>query len=448
MTRNTMSSKNYAFFVSITAALGGFLFGFDTAVISGAERAIQEVWELSDWMHGLAIASALYGTVIGALFGGIPADKFGRKKSLLWIGLFYLISALGSGLAWDVTSFTLFRFLGGLGVGASSVVAPMYISEIAPAKNRGLLVALYQFNIVFGIVIAYVSNYLIGTAGLLEDWRWMLAAEGVPALIYSAMIFRIPESPRWLIGKFNDQIQAREILTRTDPDGVDEAIKLAIEEEQKIKQKGSFSALFKKRFMPTTTMAILIAFFNQVSGINAIIYFAPRVFEMAGISTESALISTIGIGIVNLLATFLGLYLIDKIGRKKLMFIGSLGYIVFLSLMAYNFLGPGISSTWLPIFVFGFITSHAVGQGSVIWVFISEMFPNDLRAYGQSVGSFTHWILAAIIANVFPFFANQFGPGYIFTFFAFMMVCQLLWVIFKMPETKGRSLEEIHQNIH
>ncbi|WP_083796165.1 sugar porter family MFS transporter [Algoriphagus machipongonensis] len=448
MTRNTMSSKNYAFFVSITAALGGFLFGFDTAVISGAERAIQEVWELSDWMHGLAIASALYGTVIGALFGGIPADKFGRKKSLLWIGLFYLISALGSGLAWDVTSFTLFRFLGGLGVGASSVVAPMYISEIAPAKNRGLLVALYQFNIVFGIVIAYISNYLIGTAGLLEDWRWMLAAEGVPALIYSAMIFRIPESPRWLIGKFNDQVQAREILTRTDPDGVDEAIKLAIEEEQKIKQKGSFSALFKKRFMPTTTMAILIAFFNQVSGINAIIYFAPRVFEMAGISTESALISTIGIGIVNLLATFLGLYLIDKIGRKKLMFIGSLGYIVFLSLMAYNFLGPGISSTWLPIFVFGFITSHAVGQGSVIWVFISEMFPNDLRAYGQSVGSFTHWILAAIIANVFPFFANQFGPGYIFTFFAFMMVCQLLWVIFKMPETKGRSLEEIHQNIH
>ncbi|EAZ83245.1 arabinose-proton symporter [Algoriphagus machipongonensis] len=443
-----MSSKNYAFFVSITAALGGFLFGFDTAVISGAERAIQEVWELSDWMHGLAIASALYGTVIGALFGGIPADKFGRKKSLLWIGLFYLISALGSGLAWDVTSFTLFRFLGGLGVGASSVVAPMYISEIAPAKNRGLLVALYQFNIVFGIVIAYISNYLIGTAGLLEDWRWMLAAEGVPALIYSAMIFRIPESPRWLIGKFNDQVQAREILTRTDPDGVDEAIKLAIEEEQKIKQKGSFSALFKKRFMPTTTMAILIAFFNQVSGINAIIYFAPRVFEMAGISTESALISTIGIGIVNLLATFLGLYLIDKIGRKKLMFIGSLGYIVFLSLMAYNFLGPGISSTWLPIFVFGFITSHAVGQGSVIWVFISEMFPNDLRAYGQSVGSFTHWILAAIIANVFPFFANQFGPGYIFTFFAFMMVCQLLWVIFKMPETKGRSLEEIHQNIH
>ncbi|MBN7816071.1 sugar porter family MFS transporter [Algoriphagus pacificus] len=443
-----MSSKNYAFFVSITAALGGFLFGFDTAVISGAERAIQEVWELSDWMHGLAIASALYGTVIGALFGGVPADKFGRKKSLLWIGLFYLISAVGSGLAWDVTSFTLFRFLGGLGVGASSVVAPMYISEIAPAKNRGLLVALYQFNIVFGIVMAYVSNYLIGTAELDQDWRWMLAAEGVPALIYSVMIFRIPESPRWLIGKFNDQIQARAILTRTDPDGVDEAIKMAIEEEQKIKKKGSFSALFEKRFFPTTIMAIIFAFFNQVSGINAIIYFAPRVFEMAGISTESALISTIGIGVVNLLATFLGLYLIDRIGRKKLMYMGSVGYIISLSLMAYNFLGPGIPTFWLPIFVFGFIASHAIGQGAVIWVFISEMFPNDLRAYGQSIGSFTHWILAAIIANIFPFFANQFGPGYIFSFFAVMMLFQLLWVRFRMPETKGRTLEEIHQNIH
>ncbi|WBL44954.1 sugar porter family MFS transporter [Algoriphagus halophytocola] len=443
-----MSSKTYAFFISLTAALGGFLFGFDTAVISGAERAIQEVWALSDWMHGLAIASAFYGTVIGALVGGIPADRFGRQKSLLWIGLFYLISAIGSGLAWDVTSFTLFRFIGGLGVGASSVVAPMYISEIAPAKNRGLLVALYQFNIVFGIVIAYLSNYLIGTAEIAQEWRWMLAVEGIPALIYSILIFRIPESPRWLIGKKNNEAEARAILARTDPDGVDEAIRLAIAEEKKITQAGSFKAIFAKRFLPTTLMAIMFAFFNQLSGINAIIYFAPRVFEMAGISTENALISTIGIGVVNLLATFLGLYLIDRIGRKKLMYIGSVGYIISLSLMAYNFLGTGIPSSWLPFFVFAFITSHAIGQGSVIWVFISEMFPNELRAYGQSIGSFTHWILAAIIANVFPFFVNQFGPGYIFSFFAVMMVWQLLWVRYRMPETKGRSLEEIHQNIH
>jgi sugar porter (SP) family MFS transporter len=442
-----MSSNRYAFFVSITAALGGFLFGFDTAVISGAERDIQEVWQLSDWMHGLAIASALYGTVIGALFGGIPADKWGRKKALLWIGVFYLVSAIGSGLAWDFTSFTIFRFLGGLGVGASSVVAPMYIAEIAPAKNRGLLVALYQFNIVFGIVMAYLSNYLIGTAGIFEDWRWMLAAEGIPALIYSVMIFRIPESPRWLITKFNDQVQARKILTRTDPDGVDEAIRLALEEEKTIKEKPGFGALFNRRFFSSTMLAVMIAFFNQVSGINAIIYFAPRIFEMAGISTESALISTIGIGLINLFATFFGLYLIDRLGRKKLMYIGSGGYIIFLSLMAYNFLGPGIPAFWLPIFVFGFIASHAVGQGAVIWVFISEMFPNELRAYGQSLGSFTHWIMAAVIANVFPFFANSFGPGYIFIFFALMMTWQLLWVMFKMPETKGRSLEEIQKDL-
>lgn len=442
-----MSSKNYAFFVSLTAALGGFLFGFDTAVISGAERAIQEVWQLSDWTHGLAIASALYGTVIGALFGGVPANRFGRKTSLLWIGLFYFISAVGSGLAWDVSSFTFFRFLGGLGVGASSVVAPMYISEIAPAKNRGLLVALYQFNIVFGIVMAYVSNFLIGTAELPEGWRWMLGVEAIPAMIYSVMIFSIPESPRWLIAKFNDQAKAREILSRTDPSGVDEAIRLAIEEEKGIKQKAGFGVLFSSRYFSSTLLAIMIAFFNQVSGINAIIYFAPRIFEMAGISTENALISTIGIGLINLFATFFGLYLIDRLGRKKLMYIGSFGYIISLTLMAYNFLGPGIPAFWLPIFVFGFIASHAVGQGSVIWVFISEMFPNELRAYGQSLGSFTHWILAALIANIFPFFANNFGPGYIFAFFCLMMICQLLWVRFKMPETKGRTLEEIQKDL-
>ena len=445
-----MSPKTYAFFISLTAALGGFLFGFDTAVISGAERAIQEIWKLNDWVHGLAIASALYGTVIGALLGGIPAEKMGRKKSLLWIGLFYFISAVGSGVAWDVTSFTFFRFLGGLGVGASSVVAPMYISEIAPAKSRGLLVALYQFNIVFGIVVAFVSNYLIGTAGIAEDWRWMLGVEAIPAILYTVLIVKIPESPRWLLSKFNDVSKARAILNRTDPEGVEETLRMAQEELQSgsSKKGNGFGVLFGSKYLSSTLLAIAFAFFNQVSGINAIIYFAPRIFEMAGISTENALFSTIGIGLVNLGATFFGLYLIDRLGRKKLMYIGSMGYIVSLSLMAYNFLGPGIPSFWLPIFVFGFIASHAVGQGSVIWVFISEMFPNELRAYGQSLGSFTHWIFAAVIANVFPFFANSYGPGVIFAFFCLMMVGQLLWVAFLMPETKGRSLEEIQQDLH
>lgn len=442
-----MKNKNYVLFLSITAALGGFLFGFDTAVISGAERDIQQLWQLSDWSHGLAVAMALYGTVIGALFGGIPADKFGRKASLLWIGVFYLVSAVGSALATDVNSFMFFRFLGGLGVGASSVVAPMYISEIAPATRRGQLVALYQFNIVFGILMAYFSNYLIGTANLAEAWRWMLGVEAIPALIYSILIVQVPKSPRWLIAKKQDFDQARMILTKTDPEGVDEAMELAIAESKEVRGKVSFSTLFQSKFSKITFFAFLMAFFNQMSGINAIIYFAPRIFESAGIATEDALLSTIGIGLINLVATMAGLYFIDRLGRKKLMYIGSFGYIISLSLMAYSYFGGAIDSHLLPYFVFVFIASHAIGQGSVIWVFIAEIFPNELRAYGQSLGSFTHWILAALVANLFPYFASNFGAGYIFAFFALMMVLQLLWVAFRMPETKGKSLEEIQQDL-
>ncbi|WP_200976767.1 sugar porter family MFS transporter [Echinicola sp. 20G] len=442
-----MNSKKYVIFLSIVAALGGFLFGFDTAVISGAERFIQAKWQLSDWTHGMAVAIALYGTVLGALFGGIPADKYGRKSSLLWIGLLYFVSAMGSALAPDVITFMIFRFIGGLGVGASSVVAPMYISEIAPAKNRGVLVALFQFNIVFGILMAYFSNYLIEMANFNESWRWMLGMEAIPALIYTLLTIRVPKSPRWLIAHQNNIEEATEILSKTDPDGAEEAIRLAIGERKREKVKVGFSALFKKSHFKTTLLAIMIALFNQLSGINAIIYFAPRVFEMAGIDQESALLSTIGIGAVNMVATMLGLYLIDRIGRKKLMLIGSIGYIVSLILIAYSFSGGAISPSYLPIFVFVFIASHAVGQGSVIWVFISEVFPNETRAYGQSIGCFTHWILAAVIANVFPFFANVFGPVSIFGFFALMMVWQLIWVLTKMPETKGRSLEEIQQDM-
>lgn len=440
-------NNKYVLFLSLVAALGGFLFGFDTAVISGAERDIQALWNLSDWTHGIAVAIALYGTVIGALFGGIPASKYGRRLTLIWIGVFYFVSAVGSGLAPEIISFMVFRFIGGLGVGASSVVAPMYISEIAPAKNRGLLVALFQFNLVFGILVAYFSNYLIGSANWSEAWRWMLAVEAVPALIYTVLVFKVPESPRWLIAIKDDFEQARRILAKTDPEGVDEAIQLALEEKKATRVKVGFSALFHKKYLHITFLAIAIALFNQLSGINAIIYFAPRIFEMAGISSENALFSTIGIGVINLFATMLGLYLIDRIGRKKLMYIGSYGYIVSLSLIAYSFSGGQIPSHYLPIFVFMFIASHAVGQGSVIWVFIAEVFPNELRAYGQSIGSFTHWILAAIIANVFPFFANSLGPTTIFGFFCVMMIIQLIWVATLMPETKGRSLEEIQQDL-
>lgn len=442
-----MTNNRYVLFLSLVGALGGFLFGFDTAVISGAERDIQELWGLSDWTHGIAVAIALYGTVIGALFGGIPASKYGRKPALIWIGVLYFVSAIGSALAPEVISFMFFRFIGGLGVGASSVVAPMYISEIAPAKNRGQLVALFQFNLVFGILVAYLSNYLIGLSESPHAWRWMLGVEAVPALIYTLLVLKVPESPRWLIA-IKDNIQiAKEILSKTDPEGVDEAISLALEEKQAARIKVGFSSLFHSKYLHITGLAVLIALFNQLSGINAIIYFAPRVFEMAGISSESALFSTIGIGVVNLFATMLGLYLIDRIGRKKLMYIGSFGYIISLALIAYSFSGGQIPSHFLPLFVFMFIASHAIGQGSVIWVFIAEIFPNELRAFGQSIGSFTHWILAAIIANVFPFFANNLGPATIFGFFGVMMIVQLIWVATRMPETKGRSLEEIQQDL-
>lgn len=432
---------------SIVVALGGFLFGFDTAVISGAEQDIKRIWALSDVLHGVAIAIALYGTVLGALFGGIPATKFGRKKTLLWIGIFYLISAIGSAMAPGVYSFMCFRVLGGLAIGASSVVAPMYITEIAPAKNRGKLVATFQFNIVFGILMAYFSNYLLQGVGGDDSWRFMLGAVAVPALIYCILVFFVPESPRWLMVHRGDYDTARRTLEISDPEGVDEAILAlhkSIEEEH---QKESLSAFLTKRFSVPIFLAILIAFFNQLSGINAVIYFAPRVFELAGIGKEAAFLQSAGIGLVNLVFTMLGLYLIDRLGRRKLMLIGSVGYIISLASVALAFYSGHAGGAVVPLLLFLFIASHAIGQGAVIWVFISEIFPNSVRAYGQSLGCTTHWILAAVITTVFPIMATRFGAAPLFLFFAFMMVLQLTWVIFKMPETKGVPLEELEAKL-
>jgi MFS transporter, SP family, arabinose:H+ symporter len=435
-------------FWSIVVALGGLLFGMDVAVISGAEQEIQKLWNLSDVLHGQAIASALYGTIIGALFGGIPAEKFGRKKVLIWIGILFLVSAIGSAVAGDVVSFMAFRFLGGLGVGASSVVAPMFISEIAPAKNRGKLVATFQFNIVFGILLAYFSNYFLSNFG--EDaWRWMLGVLAIPAFLFVALMFFVPESPRWLMVHKNDYIKARVILEVSDPEGVDEAIKAihkAIDEER---QQATLTSFFTKRFTKPILLAFLIAFFNQMSGINAIIYFAPRVFEMAGIGKSAAFLQSAGIGLANLLFTMLGLYLIDRIGRKKLMLIGSIGYIVSLGTVAAAFYFQWLGGIVVPVLLFMFIAAHAIGQGAVIWVFISEIFPNQVRSYGQSLGSSTHWVMAAIVTAVFPFFANSpsIGPAKIFFFFMLMMLWQLIWVLFKMPETKGVPLEQLEANL-
>lgn len=424
---------------SITVALGGFLFGMDVAVISGAEQVIQKLWNLSDLMHGTAIAMALYGTVLGSLVGSYPANKYGRKKTLCWIGIVFLVSSVGAAVASDVNVFMGFRFLGGLAIGASSVVAPIYISEIAPPKYRGRMVIAFQLNIVAGILFAYVSNYYLQGVGGMNDWRWMLGVVAIPSLLFSIFMLFTPESPRWLILNRNDEQAARKVFELSGAPA-DELI-----QEIKNTSAQKSAPLFSGKFNKLILLAFLIAFFNQLSGINAIIYFAPRVFEMAGLGKDSAFLSSAGIGIINLLFTLLGWYLIDRKGRRTLMYIGSIGYIISLSLMAYSF--SGNTHGGITAFVFLFIAAHAVGQGAVIWVFISEIFPNAVRAKGMSLGSLTHWVFAAIISQVFPFFAKTIGGSYIFGFFAVMMVLQLLFVWKMMPETKGVSLETMENKI-
>jgi sugar porter (SP) family MFS transporter len=427
---------------AVVVAASGFLFGFDTAVISGADQPLQRLWGTSDLFHGLFImSSALWGTVIGALFGNIPAERFGRKLSLIVIGVLYLVSALGSALAPDPYVFSFMRFIGGLGVGASSIVAPAFISEIAPARYRGRLVALYQFQLVFGILVAFFSNYALSEYfGL--SWRWMLGAEAVPALAYLLLVLGVPESPRWLILRKNDEKRAREILAYSNPGKVDRVIADIRHAMGEFRQ----DRLFTRAYMFPVLLAFLLAAFNQLSGINFIIYFAPRVFELAGLDASSALLSTAGIGLVNLVTTLLGMYLIDRVGRKKLMLIGSIGYIVSLSTVAWAF-ATDAGGMMVVFFVFAFIASHAVGQGAVIWVFIAEIFPNNVRTKGQSLGCGTHWVFAALLTLLMPSVLSAFQPASIFGFFAVMMVLQLLFVLFLMPETKGQSLESLAEGL-
>jgi SP family arabinose:H+ symporter-like MFS transporter len=432
--------NKHVIFWSITVGLGGMLFGMDMTVISGVEKTIKELWRLDDWTHGFAMATALYGTVLGAAFGGIPADKFGRKKTLFWIGLSFLISSIGAALANDVNSFMVFRFLGGLGIGASSVVAPIYISEIAPAKHRGKLVISFQLNIVLGILIAYVSNYFISGLGE-NDWRWMLGIVGLPSLLFSILILFTPESPTFLLLHRNDQEGAKKVLDLVDPDPKG-TINRILSNQAKIT---TTERIFTSKYFKPLLLAFLFSFFNQLSGINAVLYYAPRIFEKAHLDKSSALLQSAGIGVANLIFTLLGWYLIDRVGRKVLMYMGSIGYIASLSLIAYSFYSD--SFEFVPMYIFAFIAAHAIGQGSVIWVFISEIFPNSVRANGMAWGSLTHWILAALITNFFPIFTNILGESTIFTFFALMMVAQLAYVRFLMPETKGATLEDIESHI-
>lgn len=429
---------------ALIASLSGFLFGFDTVVISGADKKLQALWNSSDAFHGTVVMGmALWGTVLGAIFGGVPTNKIGRKNTLLWIGILFLFSALGSAFANNPFVFAAFRFIGGLGVGASTIAAPAYISEIAPAKDRGKLVAFYQFNIVFGILMAFLSNYLLKDVGE-NSWRWMMGVQAFPSVIYILLIVTIPKSPRWLLSKFKNE-EARKVLQVMGQEADYENMKKEIEIDNNNASLAN-DHIFLKKYRKPLILAFLMAFFNQLSGINAFLYYSSRIFQEAGLGESTALLSSIGIGVVNLIFTLLGVFLIDRLGRKILMYIGSVGYIISLSLvaMAFFFNWGGIA---VPAFLFLFIAAHAIGQGAVIWVFISEIFPNHLRASGQSFGSTTHWVLAAIIPSLIPFLFSTVGPGVVFMFFAIMMVFQLLFVAFMMPETKGISLEELSKNL-
>jgi MFS transporter, SP family, arabinose:H+ symporter len=429
------------FFWAITSALAGFLFGFDTIVISGAEQTIQRLWGLSPGLHGLVMGSALYGTVLGSLFGGWPTDKFGRKKTLLFIGVLYVLSAVGCGFASGVAMFVVARMLGGIGIGISTVAAPLYISEIAPPAYRGRLAGMFQFNIVLGVLVAFVSNVVIAQVGGANAWRWMLGIAAVPSVVYAVMCAGLPESPRWLLSRKDDRAAGLKVLRLIEPD-LSEA-QLEAHADLMVAaahaEQTAASSFWTRRLRIPIALAILVAFFNQLSGINAVNYFAPRIFEMAGLGPKAALLQSVGIGIVNIIFTILGLSLIDKLGRRTLLYIGSAGYIISLGLTAWAFSSQHYAI--VPACIFFFIAAHAMGQGTVIWVLISEIFPNRHRAEGQALGSFTHWVFAALLTTFFPMMVSAFAPASVFLFFCWMMVLQLIWVKTMVPETKGVALE-------
>ncbi|WP_153796762.1 sugar porter family MFS transporter [Foetidibacter luteolus] len=433
---------SYPVRIAMIAALGGFLFGFETAVISGAEKTIQGLWNLSPFWQGFTVASSLIGTVLGSLIAGVPAKKYGRKKVLQAIALLYIVAAIGcaSISAWIL--FVLFRFLGGIAVGASSVVGPMYISEISPAKLRGRLAGSFQLNIVGGIFIAYLTNFLF--AGIGEDsWRWMLGVMIVPSVLFWVLLRTIPESPRWLVLN-NRDAEAIPVMQKLQEENVASAIQSIRESVKQHKEN-----LFQKRYSKPIIYAVLLAMFNQLSGINAILYYAPRIFEMAGFSKDQAYLQPVYIGAANLLFTLIAMTVIDKFGRKTLLIIGALGTILFLALTALAFGQPGEANSNVLIYLIGYIAFFAFSQGAVIWVFISEIFPNSVRSQGGSLGSFTHWIMAAIISWTFPVIVegNPMGGYYSFVFYAVMMFVSLIFIWRVMPETKGRSLEQIQKEL-
>ena len=456
-----MKTNGFLLRSTIVAALGGLLFGFDTAVISGAEQTLQQMFAATysslaasmshlgvlgrpGFWHGCTTASALIGTILGAWLTSKPSDVLGRRKTLLLLAVLYFVSAVGSAFAWDWWSFVIARFLGGLAVGGSSVVGPVYIAEISPAASRGRLVALFQFNIVFGILLAYLSNYLLGILHLGDvEWRWIFGVEAVPAAAFFLLLLGNPLSPRWLMAQGRTD-EARAVLQRLGLENVEQELG-AIRESIDLDHHHVQEPLLQKKYLKPIMLAFLIAMFNQLSGINALLYYSKRIFEMAGASADFARLQSVIVGATNLVFTMLAMAVIDRFGRKRLMLTGSLGYIISLSAVAWAFYTERGGAIVLVSFML-FIASHAFGQGAVIWVFISEIFPNRVRARGQALGSFTHWFMCALIAWTFPMLAEKTG-GHVFAFYAAMMVLQLLWVIFLMPETKGIPLEEIQRKL-
>lgn len=440
--KNATNGHGFAIRAALIAALGGFLFGFETAVISGAEKTIQSLWSLSSFWQGFTVASSLIGTVLGSLIVGVPAQKYGRKKVLQAIALLYVVAAVGCASVSVWLLFVLFRFVGGVAVGASSVAGPMYISEIAPARLRGRLAGMFQLNIVGGIFITYLTNFLF--AGMGDDaWRWMLGIMIIPAVSFYILLRTIPESPRWLVLNNRDAqaIPVLEKLLETNTAAAIQAIRNSVKEHKE--------NLFQKRYTKPIIYAMLLAMFNQLSGINAILYYAPRIFEMAGFDKAHAYLQPVYIGAANLLFTLLAMTVIDKFGRKTLLIIGAIGTIVFLLLTAFTFHNPAAMGSNMLFYLIGYIAFFAFSQGAVIWVFISEIFPNSVRSQGGSLGSFTHWIMAAIISWTFPIIveSNTNGGYYSFIFYSVMTFISLLFIWLIMPETKGKTLEQIQKEL-
>jgi SP family arabinose:H+ symporter-like MFS transporter len=429
---------------TIVAALGGLLFGFDTAVISGTTSALTQNYGLTPNLLGVTVASALWGTILGAMLAGIPGEKLGRRDSLRLMAILYVVSSLGCAFAWNWPALVFFRFIGGLGIGGSSVLGPMYIAEIAPAKLRGRLVGFFQFNVVFGILLAYLSNYLIALQRFgAAEWRWELGVAALPAALFLLMLFSIPRSPRWLVKQGRVE-EARAVLHTIGEENLNEHLQEIVDSIHQERTQ-SEEKLFSRRYRFPIFLAVSIGVFNQLSGINAILYYLNDIFAHAGFSKVSGNLQAVAIGATNLLFTMLAMSVIDKVGRKKLLLIGSVGTAICLGGVATIFLAHRHEEllVWLLV---GYIAFFAFSQGAVIWVYLAEVFPNAVRAKGQSLGSFSHWFMNALISGIFPTLAASSG-GYPFVFFALMMVLQFFVVLFVYPETKGLTLEEMQKKL-